>query len=91
MENKYEEAHRLSIDKLPKSVGKYVYSEVGLGYFVAVMLGMFYLRFKSTHHCRHSQKKTNNTNFTTTYGNCLHYKPIRKISRNNVNRFRNHQ
>jgi hypothetical protein len=36
------------IKKLPSNLGEYLYSPLSLGYFVTVMLGTAYLRYKGT-------------------------------------------
>lgn len=48
MENKYEEERIPIVKKMPANLGKYLYSPLSLGYFVTVMLGMTYLRYKGT-------------------------------------------
>lgn len=48
MEDKYEKERIPMIKKLPSNLGQYLYSPLSLGYFVTVMLGMTYLRYKGT-------------------------------------------
>lgn len=49
MEDKYEKERIPFLKQMPPNLGKYLYSPLGLGYFVTVMLGMTYLRFKGTY------------------------------------------
>ena len=46
MEDKYEQQRIPIIKQMPESFGKYVYSPLGLGYFVSVMMGMLFFRYK---------------------------------------------
>lgn len=46
MQNKFDLSRVEFAKKMPGNFGKYFYSPLGVGYFLAVMIGMTYLRYK---------------------------------------------
>ncbi len=46
MEDKFEEQRVAIVKMLPQNIGKHLYSPVAIGYFLTVMIGTTYLRYK---------------------------------------------